>query len=301
MEINCPICGIEVSSHKVFNNGEMWKIKCPRCGNYKVTDSAKDMVLESLSKNKKIRLSIIIRNSNLRNRDLFEIDTENIKEIIDTYVKLTVPEKIDKLQINLSKMVNNPNDVISVSDSIDWPIAYAEDETELTYYLEYLQENGLVRFSNKSSGTADFVITVQGWRSISELQKNISTSNNAFVAMNFDDEFDELYEKYIKEAITACGFQSIRSDKVEHVDLIDDKIIADIKESRFVVAEFTGQKHGVYFEAGYARGLGLPVIWVCKKDDLKNLHFDTNHYNQIDWETPEELKKRLYDRIRAVI
>ena len=41
--------------------------------------------------------------------------------------------------------------------------------------------------------------------------------------------------------------------------------------------------------------------------DLSNLdlkgcgHFDTNHKNHIDWETPEELRDRLYRRIRATI
>ena len=119
--------------------------------------------------------------------------------------------------------------------------------------------------------------------------------------MNFDKDFNDLYENSIKTAIEDNGYTSIISNRTEHVNLIDDFIMAEIKESRFVVAEFTGQKHGVYFEAGYARGLGIPVIWVCKKDDIKNLHFDTSHYNQIDWKTEEELKKRLYNRIRAII
>ena len=119
--------------------------------------------------------------------------------------------------------------------------------------------------------------------------------------MNFDKEFDNLYEQFIKIAIEDNGYKSIISKREEYIDLIDDFIMAEIKESRFVVAEFTGQKRGVYFEAGYARGLGIPVIWVCKKDEIGDLHFDINHYNQIDWETPEELKKRLYNRIREVI
>jgi len=37
-------------------------------------------------------------------------------------------------------------------------------------------------------------------------------------------------------------------------------------ECRFIVADFTGQRGGVYFEAGYALGLRKPVIWTCKRD-----------------------------------
>ena len=83
----------------------------------------------------------------------------------------------------------------------------------------------------------------------------------------------------------------IGSTAEPHNDLIDVKIISEIKNSRFVVADFTEQKHGVYFEAGYARGMGIPVIWCVRKDDLENLHFDTHHYNYILWETPDEPRK----------
>jgi len=298
--MNCPICEFEGVDHEVLNAGELWEIKCKRCGNYKSTDSAKGM-LESLPESDKIRLSIIIRNSNLGNRELFEFNIRNIKEIIDSYIELTVPEKIDKLQLNLAKSVNRPNDQISIDESIDWPLAYAEDQTEISYYLKYLEEKRLIQISEHIGNVNLLNITVPGWSSISELQKKITTSNNAFVAMNFEEEFDDLYEHSIKNAIVDNGYNPIISKRAEHIDLIDDFIMAEIKNSRFVVAEFTGQKHGVYFEAGYARGLGKPVIWVCNKNEIDKLHFDINHYNQIDWETSEELERRLYNRIRAVI
>ena len=79
------------------------------------------------------------------------------------------------------------------------------------------------------------------------------------------------------------------------------KIMAEIKNSRFVIADVTGQKNGVYFEGGHALGLGLPVIWSVRKDDADNIHFDTAQYNQIRWETPEELQEGLFDFICAII
>ena len=68
-----------------------------------------------------------------------------------------------------------------------------------------------------------------------------------------------------------------------------------------MVADFTGQLAGVYYEAGFAMGLGRTVIWCCRKDEIGKLHFDTNHKNHIDWETPEDLREGLYRRIRATI
>jgi nucleoside 2-deoxyribosyltransferase len=68
-----------------------------------------------------------------------------------------------------------------------------------------------------------------------------------------------------------------------------------------VVAEFSGDRGGVYFEAGFAMGLGLPVVWVVRDDELKKVHFDTNHFNHITWSTVEELRTKLQRRIEATI
>ncbi len=88
---------------------------------------------------------------------------------------------------------------------------------------------------------------------------------------------------------------------VEHINKIDDEIVSQIRKSKFLVADFTGHRGGVYFEAGFAMGLGLPVFWTCLKDDLANLHFDIRQYNCIDWIDTADLAKRLKRRIEAII
>lgn len=72
-----------------------------------------------------------------------------------------------------------------------------------------------------------------------------------------------------------------------------------------MVADFTCEKEkvrgGVYFEAGFAMGLGIPVIWTVEKGSLGDVHFDTRQYNHIVWDTPETLRNMLKARIGAVI
>ena len=58
---------------------------------------------------------------------------------------------------------------------------------------------------------------------------------------------------------------------------------------------------GVYFEAGFALGLGLQVIWVCRQDQVELMHFDTRQYNHIAWSDPDDLYKRLKNRIVALL
>ena len=76
----------------------------------------------------------------------------------------------------------------------------------------------------------------------------------------------------------------VRIDLLQHNEKICDKILAEIRSCQFIIADFTLQRAGVYFEAGFAMGLGRPVIWTCMEDDFENTHFDTRQYNHIVWE-----------------
>jgi hypothetical protein len=81
---------------------------------------------------------------------------------------------------------------------------------------------------------------------------------------------------------------------------IDDEIIAEIRRSAFLVADFTGHRQNVYFETGFAIGLARQVVWTCRKDEIKDLHFDIRQYNCIDWKNEAELARRLQYRIEAM-
>ena len=119
--------------------------------------------------------------------------------------------------------------------------------------------------------------------------------------MSFDPALLPAYEQGLRPGVMMAGYDPIRVDRVEHVNRIDDEIIARVRTSLFVVADFTEHREGVYFEAGFALGLGLPVIWTCRKGDMKDLHFDIRQYNTIDWDDYEDLASRLQHRIEATV
>ena len=85
------------------------------------------------------------------------------------------------------------------------------------------------------------------------------------------------------------------------------KIIAELRRARFVVADFTqgddGARGGVYYEAGFAHGRGVPIIFSCRADAIEKVHFDTRQYNHIVWEAKklDKFRDRLTKRIGAVI
>lgn len=117
------------------------------------------------------------------------------------------------------------------------------------------------------------------------------------------DNQDKLYLEGLTSAVNNAGYKITRSNAEQYNNFIMDKIIGDIRLAPFIIADFTGNRGGVYFEAGFARGLGKEVIHTCHKDDFvpEKTHFDIQQINTIVWDKPEELYESLYHRIRATI
>lgn len=121
--------------------------------------------------------------------------------------------------------------------------------------------------------------------------------------MSFDKSMKATREA-IRRGIKEAGYDAILIDEVypEKDQTINDAIIAEIKRSKFLVADFTGQNNGVYFEAGFALGRGLKVIYCCEeKDFLENSHFDLKPFSHILYTSTEDLQKRLKYKIDAWI
>jgi len=119
--------------------------------------------------------------------------------------------------------------------------------------------------------------------------------------MWFHESTRDAFDVGIGPALEATGYRALRIDLVEHNEMVDDRIIAEIRRSGLVVADFTGQRHGVYFEAGLAMGEGVPVIRSCHDADVPKLHFDTRQFNHVVWKEPRELREKLEARIRATM
>ncbi|HEU4456071.1 MAG TPA: hypothetical protein VFR81_23595 [Longimicrobium sp.] len=144
-------------------------------------------------------------------------------------------------------------------------------------------------------------LSIDGWARYYELRSAQPDSRQAFVAMWFADELTLAWTEGIRPGLKDAGYTAVRLDAVEHNEKIDDRIIAEIRRSGLVVADLTGGRANVYFEAGFAMGLGVPVIWTCREDHLDDLHFDTRQYNYIGWTTPADLRERLRLRIEATL
>lgn len=125
------------------------------------------------------------------------------------------------------------------------------------------------------------------------------------MAMKFDNELQRVVDSHFKPAVARAGFELRLLTDGQPAGLIDDQLRVALRNSRFVIADLTHRNEGAYWEAGFAEGLGRPVIYTCRKRewDERKSHFDTNHLATIIWD-PDNLQAastQLTAMIRATL
>ena len=309
----CYIC--RVASDKLrevplvdFNS---YEIVCPTCGHYRITAEAVDG-LQFRSEPDRCTLSGWVREQSIRRRVPFICSDEYgvqpggsgrfiISEILETHAPRTVAEALERALLNLGEMSHEPGARLKLS-SADWPVCLARTTGQMMFYLDALNDAGFLKdYCARVDGGGELTVSPAGWNRIAELRSRSTASIQVFVAMSFAEEMDNVYHEGLSPGIKDAGYEPLRVDMQEHNEKICDLIIAEIRKSRFLVADVTMQRQGVYYEAGFAQGLGLPVVWTCRDDDSKNCHFDTRQYNHIMWSNPDELRQALKNRIEATI
>jgi len=304
----CPVC-----KSVCFRNEDLRLLAtlyiCPICGQF-VLRTITDLFFNSVSderRSKFYKISFELRTISERafgkkdNSYFPSYSNEDLERMLDE-PEPSVQDKLALLMKHLGKATEYPGQENEFDSANDYSVVCAKNYQEANFYFDSLVEQGLATREQSYTGhpSPRFKVTANGWKELNRIEQLGSESSNAFIAMSFHPDRDP-FERAISSAVSAAGYLPIRVDQVEHVNHIDDEIIARIRGSKFLIADFTGQRNGVYFEAGFMLGLGRPVMWLCEKEDLKNVHFDTRQYNTIDYIDAADLQKRLQFRIEAIL
>lgn len=274
-------------------------VTCPRCGEYQITDRGVETLDAKSFRSVAHRMSWVTRQASDRGGPVV-IKQDTIGELLAAAPKDgDLIETGDRLLEWIGSRSHRFGGAVRIEAANDYPVICARDAEEFGYILDYLRDRDYVRPHKR--GANGIELAPNGWERLERLRVPGRESRTAFVAMSFASEMKDAYSHGIRPAIEEAGYSPVRVDGIEHIDRIDDRIVAEIRRSRFVVADCTGQRGGVYFEAGFAMGLGLPVLWACRSDDVGRLHFDTRQYNHVVWETPADLRVRLSARILAAL
>ncbi len=299
----CPLCQTPAESREIDISRGISEWQCRRCGHF-IKPYGDPRSHEHLA-NRLHLISGLAREMSERGQTLNipGWKPNEIDELLSARVPTTVQEKADKLlQAIARKSKGIPGTWVRIDPLTDYPWAYARDSREFICFVKHLEESKLIE---TVTGQGDEVLTVKGWQRVEKLKESRATSTKAFVAMWFKKGDEELkaLRKVIKKAVEAAGYAPVIVDEEPHIDKIDDYITVCIREARFMVADFTGHRPNVYYEAGFARGLGMRVISLCHEDHIEKdeqkgsigLQFDTQQYKHIPWtnETLDEVQQKL--------
>jgi nucleoside 2-deoxyribosyltransferase len=293
----CPICdsGMYPMHRDPTFMGGSFKVECRQCGHYLMSDSAHSE-LRRLDLNRGLLCGWIRRQVDAGKRVI--LDEAQVREVA-TLPTPTFTERVEGYLLAASKKANKLDDPFPYVEPEMRAAAYCTSGGELQTIVNYLRQQRYLAPVEPGAGVARLL--PEGHMACDELRAKRTASSQGFIAMWFDASMEEARKIGLEPGIRAAGYKPHRVDDVHHIDQISDRIIAEIRRSRFLVADLTGHRQGVYYEAGFARGLDKPVFYSCRDDDKEKIHFDIRQFNCIMWKDCAELMSQLRDRIEAVI
>ncbi len=129
-----------------------------------------------------------------------------------------------------------------------------------------------------------------------------TVNRQAFVAMPMNEKADPgLADTLdsIKGVFGEFDLKAVRVDDVQDNTQITDKIRSLIESSQYVIADLTDNRPNVFFEAGYAEGIGKTPIYIARDDT--RLEFDVKDYPVIFFNNQISLKDGIRKRLNTLL
>ncbi len=280
-------------------------VRCRVCGHFVVSEAGWGHLWDSnrVDASDRLVLSTYTRQYWERRNKPFAISTGHIRAPSKSlgFRFMSVLDKIDAVVRALAEKSTSLGSIVELSWH-DWPLFQAHSGDELREIVSHLQAVNLVAVAigwrEVNCGYfARVSLTVKGWEHAAVLRER-KKPGQAFVAISFHSSMKDA-KRAILQTLSDCHYEPKMSNDPPHNDKICDRIMALIRQSGLVVADVTRQSQGVYYEAGFAQGLGIPVVWTCCDRDRRRLHFDTRQFNHILWSDIADLKVQLKDRIEG--
>lgn len=289
MNTHCPLCNCnnaQAEPHSSLKSAQ--RFSCPRCERFVLTGQLLCEIEKKLRNDTKKRALISHAVARMQKKNPTPtLDIKLFEQVLNTSLP-SLEQQIDNLILFLGEFTGTPGKTALFKTLRVSAIIGSEVESATAFVVAHVCKEALLEVEWPPNFTIDSFkasLTFMGWKYYSNLLRGKTKSKNAFMAMPFGDPgLDEIVEKTFKPAVKATGFTLIRADDVPKAGLIDDHIRVMIRTSRFVLADLSHDNSGAYWEAGYAEGLGKPVIYTCEKSKFESqqTHFDTNHHLTVE-------------------
>jgi len=313
----CPVCGCADIKTETKNR-DVQLFNCPVCGQFALLGMLVHAVVLPLKPRslESAVLSHAIRRMQRKNAQgvpewpMFALD--DVNQII-TDARLPSPaEQADNFITWLGDNLDGAGAVVTVTYDNLKAVVGARTGEGVAFIVLTLLDKGLIDCQGLTSHhlrglpATDLTLSMDGWLRYEALKRGASDSHKAFMALKFGDAtLDAVFLGCFKPAVAQAGFDLVRLDENPQAGLIDDRLRVEIRSSRFVIADLTHGNLGAYWEAGYAEGLGKPVIYTCERSvfEKEKTHFDTNHHLTVPWDHANltDAAQRLKATIRATL
>ena len=310
--IPCPVCtnpDAEVGGSDLSDNR---LIRCPQCGDYGLAqDAIEDLphYLQSRDGAAPAVLSYFIRRMPAsKPHNVPVLRNDDIERIIKNESLPTPAAQADNLLRWIGGNVPGPGEFTEIIANLWCAKIGARSAKGVQYILKGLKQKDFIQGDIPTPSLGDGTIrssvtpTFEGWARIEELQRGAATGNMAFMAMQYGEEaLDKFVQDHFAPAVAETGFHLQRLDDVPKAGLIDDRLRVEIQSCQFLIADLSHANNGAYWEAGYAEGLGKPVIYTCEQSvfNKQRTHFDTNHHLTVMWTHDKPCKAA--DELKATI
>lgn len=281
-------------------------VQCPRCGRYYVTASAIEILGNPSRSDGPSDLDRAALGCWLRQQQVAgqypKLDSYAVDRLIRDSLFPSLHDQRESLLSYLGRKSNGPGDRVDISSSLQQFEIGASTPNAIGMLLSQLEREGLAECPETRShhGARSFAVylTFNGWLACEDIKRGKSTGRRAFMAMPFNrPDLDDLWLPTLREAVEKTGFRLERVDDQPRPGLIDDQMRLQIRQARFLIVELTHANNGAYWEAGFAEGLGKPVIYSCRED--QKAHFDVDHSLRIEW--TESTMDKAAKKLKAVI
>lgn len=122
-----------------------------------------------------------------------------------------------------------------------------------------------------------------------------------FVIMSFSSNpvLADFYDKAIKPTVEALGYKCERVDEQQFNGRITERVFANIRTARLVLADLTEARPNCYYELGVAHALRKEVIHLTYVGH--DIHFDVKDMNFIVYSRLDQLSEALRARILGTV
>jgi hypothetical protein len=308
----CPICYFEVSSRETGPLQAAYAFSCKVCGQFHMRQevyeqhlvgAGSEMTKLDANASAMVRLTIAYWIAGKNDSGVTpDVDEGTIRSALNAPLQPSPRRLMNNIIVMLARQPLWASYQIRQES---FARLGALNEAEVESACEELLAARLIRLNEEETarrfGRKEYRLTLDGWDRFERIKDGRAEGRAAFLAMKFGTDLDATYKPVVEAACTNVGFKLNRLDDVPEPGLIDVMMEAAIRQSSFLIADLTYDSSGAYWEAGFAHGLGKPVIYTCRKG--AGVHFDVRNWQRIEWQATELglLQRRLEAMLRLSI